>query len=222
MKTASLIIVVLLIAVSIGFSQSVGIPKIPEDWIKTTLLIERREVKQVKRYLPLQGAFGLKTEGNQLKPIPLTNVFVQAEVLVTNYYPIGSGLLLDYSNINFIVTANHVVSKDEDVFYRIPQKESKDVAHYSHLSVTNRSGIGWIRDSKNDLAITIIPINAERDDVKKIVLTSTMAKYEDIAIGDHVFIVGYPSSVLALSDPTIALRRPPCLPHLLVRASANS
>lgn len=52
-KTASQAIATVLITSSVILAQSVGTPKIPEDWIKTTVLIERREVRQVQGYAPL-------------------------------------------------------------------------------------------------------------------------------------------------------------------------
>lgn len=108
-----------------------------------------------------------------------------------DYRPIGSGVLTSASNRVYLITANHVVPADGDVYFRFPDKDtSKAFHHHSHFSSTNMTYLGWVRSEADDLALTQITYTGEYD-IKAIPLTE-LAAFEDVSVGDDVFVIGCP------------------------------
>jgi Trypsin-like peptidase domain len=125
----------------------------------------------------------------------------------TNFLPVGSGVLVAWTNRYFIVTAGHVVPPDEDVFFRIPWKNGAPPAHRSHKEISRSSGMNWLRCTNADLALTTIYLNPEIDDVKVAQMERLAATYENVAVGDEVFVAGYPSSIISVADPGVHVIR---------------
>ena len=59
----------------------------------------------------------------------------------TNYVARGSGLVIEYSNLLFLVTAGHVIPQDEDVHYGFPGKNGGEPQNVPHKAVAAYSGL---------------------------------------------------------------------------------
>ena len=183
-----------------GMGQTLGTAKAPADLLKATLLVESAETKTSTKYLP----FGVyRQEGEKTIQISPTNLVVPVEQPETIFHGIGSGVLLTISNVNLFATAKHVVQQNEDVFFRIPQKAGGTPDHRPHHQMKVRSGTGWLYSTNADVALTILFINLETDDVSFIPLDILAAKYERVSVGDDVFVSGFPSSVMELDAPAL-------------------
>jgi hypothetical protein len=66
-----------------------------------------------------------------------------------------------------------------------------------------QTGIGWIYSTNADLALTILIINQQTDDVSFIPIDSMAAKYADVSVGDDLFVSGFPASVIELDAPAL-------------------
>lgn len=183
-------------------SQSIGIATLPKDIPKTTVLIEKHEKSLVERYLPLKE---IKLPSD-VQNIPGTlidsNLYVRVKIMEDEYKPLGSGVLITYKDILFVVTADHVVPQDGEVYFRIPQKETHESIHRSHKSIMSISELNWVRNKEDDLAIAFFGYQ-NSDDIKAINIEDFRANYDDVSIGDDVFVLGYPSSVIFAQDPKI-------------------
>ena len=125
------------------------------------------------------------------------------------YHPIGSGVLMMASNeYVYVVTANHVVPADGDVYFRIPDKDAKKPPHHHpHVASTNITHLGWVRSASDDLAMTQF-IWTDEYDVKAVPLTTQTASFEDVSVGDDVYVVGCPSSVMQMPVPILNINLP--------------
>ena len=180
---------------SLVYAQHIGIPYLSDELPRTSLLIEKARNIRVEQFVPLPG---FTMPSNAPANID-SNVYIKVWADQTVYDPLGSGVILICSNIPFIATANHVVSPDGAVHFRIPQKSGKDARHQPHLD----NATGWIRDTNNDVAVAALGIQENTDDIKAIPIDSMLADYDEVSIGDEVFILGYPSSVVQSQDPTV-------------------
>jgi S1-C subfamily serine protease len=131
-------------------------------------------------------------------------------VIETNYFPLGSGVLVmkDAKEQHvFIVTAGHVIPPDGDVFFRVAAKNGSDPKHYSSKLATQITGLDWIRSTNADLAVMPMCFDAEEADLQVMGLGENAATYDQVAIGDEVFVAGYPSSVASVSDAAVHIIR---------------
>lgn len=168
--------------------------------MKATLLIEIAETKTTTKYAP----FGVyRKEGEKTIQVTPTNLVVAVEQPETIFHGVGSGVLVTKSNVNLFVTAKHVVRLNEDVFFRIPQKNGSSPDHRPHRQMKAVTGTGWIYSTNADVALTILLIKPETDDFSFIPLDFMAAKYESVSVGDDVFVSGFPSSVIELDAPAL-------------------
>jgi hypothetical protein len=182
------------------FAQTFGTAKAPEDLLKATLLIETAESRSSTKYLPW-GIY--KKEGEKTIQVSPTNLVVQVQQPETIFHPAGSGVLVTRSNVNLFATAKHVVQQNEDVFFRIPQKNGGSPDHRPHRSMKALTGVGWIYATNADVALTILIINEKVDDVSFIPLDAMAASYGAVSVGDDLFVSGFPSSVIELDAPAL-------------------
>jgi len=182
-----------------GFGQSLGTAKVPEDLLKATLQLEIAQTRTNTKYFPY-GIF--KEEGGKVIQVSPTNLVAQVFQPETIFLPAGSGVLMSHSNVNVFATAKHVVEKNEDVFFRIPQKNTNMPEHRPHREMKARSGVGWIYSTNADVAVTVLIINPTTDDIRFIPLEMA-AKYESVSVGDDIFVSGFPSSVIELEAPAL-------------------
>lgn len=198
------IIILFVTNISVGvYGQPIGISAIlPKELPKTTILIEKRIASKIESYVPLKERKlnpEFKVDDGELSDL---NVYVKIKKLNYEYRPLGSGVLIIYSGKVFIVTAEHVIPTDGDVYFRFPQKTTQDSIHRSHIELKNNIGLDWVRDKENDLAITLVGYG-ETDDIKAIDIEKFSVEYKDVSIGDDVYVIGYPSSVVFSQDPAI-------------------
>src|SRR5439155_10891599 len=173
------------------FGQAIGTARLPSEMAKTTILIERVRKQTVKDYVALTNLFAvIQNQNGKPVSVPTTNIFALVEREEPAFEPLGSGCLLIYSNIFFIVTAGHVIPPDENVYFRVLKTNKEITTHYSHAQDKGRTGLGWIRSTNADVAITTISLVAEQDDVKCVDLVSLSATYDQVSIGDEVVVVG--------------------------------
>lgn len=119
------------------------------------------------------------------------------------FHSIGSGVLLTRSNVNLLATAKHVVQPNEDVFFRIPQKNGGSPDHRPLRLMKPLTGVGWIYSTNADIAITIPRISEQNDDISFIPVDFLAAKYESVSVGDDIFVSGFPASVIELDAPAL-------------------
>lgn len=189
------IVAALLVTTCSSFGQHLGVPRVPEDLPKTAILIEKARTQHVEQYLPVSGIV-LPTN---LPPQLDSNVYVKIMADETVYDPRGSGVILAFSNKLFVATANHVVSPDGNVCFRLPQKNNAEPRHQPHLPQL----LDWVRDTNADLAVAPLGISQTTDDIKAIPIESLSAGYDEVSIGDEVFVLGFPSSVVFSPDPSV-------------------
>jgi S1-C subfamily serine protease len=183
-----------------SLAQQTGVPSLPEDLPKTAVLIEKARTRMIQKYVP---------SGVSLPPhLPFpsnvtvdTNLYARMAVEETVYDPCGSGVLLDYSGLTFVATANHVVSPEGNVYFRIAQKDNKSEPR--HASLIKELGLDWVRDTNADLAVTAIHLLESQDDVKTVPLETFSAAFAEVKVGDQVFVLGFPSSVVTVSNPAV-------------------
>lgn len=196
MKTTLFRISFALLATSCcSYAQHLGVATLPEDLPKTAILIEKARTQRVEQYVPIQG-FTLPTNS---PPQIGSNVYIKIWADETVYDPRGSGVILVLSNYVFVATANHVVSPDGDVCFRVPQKNNAPPRHQPHLPQV----LDWVRDTNTDLAVAPLGLSQSTDDIKAIPIQSLCADYDEVNIGDEVFVLGFPSSVLFTPDPSV-------------------
>jgi len=183
-----------------AFAQTFGTAKAPEDLLKATLLIETAESRTNTKYLPW-GVY--KKEGEKTIQVSPTNLVVQVQQPETIFHPAGSGVLVTRSNVNLFATAKHVVQQNEDVFFRIPQKKGGTPDHRPLREMKLQTGVGWIYSTNADVALTILIIKPELDDIRFIPLDFMAAKYESVSVGDDIFVSGFPASVIELDAPAL-------------------
>lgn len=181
-------------------AQTIGTAKAPEDLLKATLLIETAESRTSTKYVPW-GVF--RKEGEKTIQVSPTNLVVAVDQPETVFHAAGSGVLLTKSNVNLFATAKHVVQQNEDVFFRIPQKKGGPPDHRPLAQMKQITGVGWIYSTNADVALTILIINQQVDDVSFIPLDFMSAKYESISVGDDIFVSGFPASVIELEAPAL-------------------
>lgn len=186
-------------------AQSIGIASLPEHLPKTAVLIEKANTQTQKRYVPLTG---LSLPLNEALPSNVnvrvdSNLYINVETDETVYEPRGSGVLLVYSGLVFIATANHVVSPDGDVCFRIPQRIGGPPRHELHSAVVTEVKTDWVRDEQQDIAVSPIRIFEDKDDVKAIPLATFSASFDEVKVGDDIFVLGFPSSVVFVQDPSV-------------------
>ena len=180
---------------NITWAQHLGTPKLPDDLPKTAILIEKARTQKVEQYIPVPGIQLPTNAPPQLD----SNVYIKVSADQVVYDPRGSGVILVKSNVLFIATANHVVDPDGDVHFRIPQKNGGDARHQPHL----RNIIDWVRDTNTDLAVAALGTQENTDDIKAIPVDSFFADYNDVNIGDEVYVLGFPSSVILSQNPSV-------------------
>ncbi|HVR36936.1 MAG TPA: serine protease [Methylomirabilota bacterium] len=96
-----------------------------------------------------------------------------------------------------------MVQPNENVFFRIPQKNGVPPDHRPHMAIRAITGVGWIYSTNADVAITILSINLEVDDVSFIPLDVMAAAYDSVSVGDDIFVSGFPASVIELDAPAL-------------------
>src|ERR1017187_10538338 len=182
--------------------QHLGTPSLPEDLPKTCILIETAKTVHNEAYIPIVGMnlpANMLTNGSQVLD---SKLYGRVQQDTTNYNPIGSGVLVRFSNVVFLATADHVIATNPEVSFRIPQNTGAPPKHISHKEIFDRYACDWVRDTDSDIAI--IPfVPGENDDIKAISVESFLAGYDDIKIGDEVYVLGFPSSVLVSADPSV-------------------
>ena len=183
-----------------ALGQTIGTAKAPEDLLKATLLIERAESKTSTKYVPF-GIF--KKEGEKTIQVSPTNLVIAVDQPETLFHAAGSGVLLTRSSVNLFATAKHVVQQDENVFFRIPQKKGGSPDHRPLAQMKAVTGVGWIYSTNADIAVTILTINQQTDDISFIPVDSMAAKYESVSVGDDIFVSGFPASVIELDAPAL-------------------
>lgn len=183
-------------------AQPLGISQLPQDLTKTTLLIEQYQIKDVDDFLPVGTApskiFAGKFRGTRLD----SNLYIKARSPRELYEPIGSGVLISHDSILFLVTAAHVAEVDSNLFFRILQKKSNVPDHRSYQSIRAQTGLGWIIRKQYDLAIMPF-LCTEKDSILFIDIDTYRADYDSVSLGDGIFVLGYPSSVVFTPDPTV-------------------
>ena len=105
------------------------------------------------------------------------------------------------------MTAGHVIPPDENVYFRVLKTNKEVTTHYSHAQDKGRTGLGWIRSTNADVAITTNSLVAEQDDVKCVDLVSLSATYDQVSIGDEVVVVGYPAIIADIQKPDVHIIR---------------
>lgn len=176
-------------------AQHLGVPKLNDEFPKTAVLIEKARTQRVEQFIPVPGV----NLPNKLASQMDTNIYIKVWADQTVYDPIGSGVILTISNLLFLATANHVVADDGDVHFRIPQKNGGEARHQQHL----RDILDWVRDTKSDLAVAALGICEDTDDVRAIPVESFLVDYDDVKVGDEVFVLGFPSSVVLSQNPSV-------------------
>src|ERR1022692_2117811 len=194
-----------------GPAQPLGKAVVPEGVLKATVLIERMMTNETTQFVPPTNILAvLEMQGTNRVAVAPTNLFRQVSVIETNYFPLGSGVLVIKDTKEqhvFIVTAGHVIPPDGDVFFRVATKNGSDAKHYSSKLASQLTGLAWVRSTNADLAIGPICFNQEEDDIQVMVLSDHAATYGQVAIGDEVFVAGYPSSVTSVSDAGVHIIR---------------
>jgi hypothetical protein len=110
-------------------------------------------------------------------------------------------VFLQFSNFIFIVTADHVVAENSELSFRIPQKNGAPPTHISHQVMLNEHPFDWVRDTESDIAV--IPyIPSPNDDIMEVSGEYSLADYDDVKVGDEVYVLGCPSSVVGDVDPS--------------------
>jgi S1-C subfamily serine protease len=141
-------------------------------------------------------------------PVPGTPYFTTNTVEEIVYHVIGSGVVVGYSGMVFVVTAEHVIPPDGNVYFRVPQKGGGEPAHYSHTNVVSQTGLDWVRSKDDDLALTFFGHGPEdRDEFAHVPSENLFATYDETSVGDDVFVLGYPSSVTYAFDPALHVVR---------------
>lgn len=188
--------------------QTIGKATVPEEALKATILIEKRVVIPKTNFVHVENLVdAIQLQGTNLAHVPATGFHVRQSIQETNYVPLGSGVLLSWTNRFFVATASHVIPSNEDVFFAIPQRGCGSVRHASHLETRFSSKLGWVRSTNADLALTTIYFNVDADDVKTVPLETFSATYEKVSVGDDVFVAGFPASIVDISDPTLRVIR---------------
>jgi hypothetical protein len=79
--------------------------------------------------------------------------------------PIGAGVLLHDPPVVWLVTANHVVSpKPSDrIGVFVTQRDVQQRVCIDLTSEQRRASLGWIRDSRHDVATSLMPVNPTWD-----------------------------------------------------------
>jgi hypothetical protein len=191
-----------------SYAQQVGIARIPEEALKATIMIERMEIVPVTRYQQPPNVLAvIERQGTNAAIVAPKNLFTEVKSEEVKFPPLGSGVLVSFSSRCFVVTAGHVVPPDETVYYRIPQKNAQPPQHRPHKAICQITGLGWIRCTNADVAVTSINLNDATDDVKIMPLQDCSAAYENVSIGDDIFVAGYPSSVINVDDPAMHIIR---------------
>ena len=198
----------LCLSLSNNYAQQVGTGAIPEEVLKATIMIERAELLPVTKYeAPSNILAVIERQGSNAAVVGPKNLVTEVKSQELRFPPIGSGVLVSISNRFFVVTAGHVISPDENVFYRIPQKNNQLPQHRPHKAIMQSTGLGWVRCTNADVAVTSINLNIETDDVKVMPLENFSATYDKVSVGDDVFVAGYPSSVVNIGDPAMHIIR---------------
>lgn len=199
--------IALLSAASICSAQQVGITMLPSQLPSTTILIESMDVMNTTKFLPASNMVaGLERLGTNTVLVPSEGLFRQIRTKELRYRPLGSGVVLGWNGRIYVATASHVIPDTEDVYFRLPQKEPREAEHRSHLDVRRRSGLGWIRSTNADVAITAMYLSPN-DNVVSVPLDPFGVPYERIDLGEDVFVIGYPASVIEVEDPDVHVVR---------------
>ena len=138
----------------ISLAQPIRVPSLPEDLPKTAVLIEKDRSQTDTRYVPIPSVALPSHFPFPSNVIVDSNLSMHVSVEDVAYDPRESGVLITYSGVAFVVTVNHVVSPDGDVFFRITQKGESEPRHESHASMFRELGFDWIRDTNADLAVS--------------------------------------------------------------------
>lgn len=141
--------------------------------------------------------------------LPKTSIVIEIKHGET-YDPIGSGVLVSLKTGEgeavFLVTANHVIPSTGEVFFRIPDKKGEP-HHHSHAGDAKVFHLDWARSAPDDIAATRMTW-ADADDIKAVGLMTQSAIYEDVAVGDDIFVIGCPSSVVRAEIPILNMHLP--------------
>jgi hypothetical protein len=199
-RTTTNLIIVLLLNAFVASTQTMGTAKAPGDLLNATLLIETAQSVTNTKYVPY-GVF--RKEGERTIQVSPTNLVVPVTQPETVFRAAGSGVLLTRSNVNLFVTAKHVVQSHADLFFRIPQKSGVPPDHRPHRPMRERTGVDWIYSTNADLALTIVAIKLQTDDISFIPVDYLAATYEQVSVGDDLFVSGFPASVIELDAPAL-------------------
>ena len=193
---------------TVSLAQQIGKAVIPKDVLMATVLIERAETHEVTAYVAASNlVLVVERQGTNTALIPAENLFRQIKTNEVSYTPLGSGVLVLWSNRFFIVTAGHVIPSDGNVSFRIPQNNGKPPEHRPHKEISQSSGMGWVRSTNADIILTTISLQQEVDEVKVVPIENFAATYEKVSVGDDVFIAGYPVSVVSVADQAVHVIR---------------
>ena len=121
-------------------------------------------------------------DGEEGYPDPLRHL-VQLRIARRQFStPPALGVLLTRSNVNLFATAKHVLQQNEDVFFRIPQKKGGTPDHRPLREMKLQTGVGWIYSTNADVALTILIIKPELDDIRFIPLDFMAAKFPSVSV----------------------------------------
>jgi S1-C subfamily serine protease len=140
----------------------------------------------------------IRTNGSKILD---SHLYVKVEQDVTNYFPVASAVFVSFSNVVFIVTADHVVAANPELTFRIPQNGGVPTKHLSHRDMVAKYSCDWIRDTEDDIAVIPYSLDDASDDIKVVSVEQGLAGYEDVKVGDEIFVLGCPSSVVGDVDP---------------------
>jgi hypothetical protein len=115
----------------------------------------------------------------------------------TNYYPIGSGLVVFYNNFNFIVTNAHIAKKTE-LFLRFNLKSNPNQSLRVSINKMIKSSNGpWYFAPHSDVAV--IPLSTYPEIQNKIdsidikpMGVSIFKTWDYLNEGDDIYILGFP------------------------------
>ncbi|NVM29575.1 MAG: trypsin-like peptidase domain-containing protein [Candidatus Helarchaeota archaeon] len=110
----------------------------------------------------------------------------------------GTGVIIGYNKIFFVVTARHVVEalSKYDTYYLLSNTKDGRIFFKEYKKFKEFTKQGWIfhPDSNVDLAVTIFGFNLDVEDIKVVPL-ELFAKENEIEIGAEAYVLGYPYGI---------------------------